>query len=156
MLQAIAHVMACKCANNKCLMRDMEKLVLDYADEFPAFNRLFKMQVHCALLGNLPKAEARPWLAARLRINASFVCEHGGPSTPIRKSALGGWITSFLYPLMFMMREMLIYTIERDVVLSDIMDASYHWLQHKRITRTCNGDVRRPDPPGGQESGRSL
>lgn len=141
--QAVAHVFACKCLHQKCQMRDLPKLSMDYADEFLAFNRLFKLNVHCAMLGNMPRCEARPWMAARLRINAAFMYEPGGASTPLRASCIGKWVLERTYPLMFMLREALIYAIEQEVVLDAIMSNSSRWVQHKRITRACNGDVRR-------------
>lgn len=142
-MQAIAHIFACKQLNQKCSMRDLCKLILDYADAFPGFNRLFKLELHCALLGHLPRAQGRPNMAALLRINASFLFEEGGPSTPLRQSIIRTWMEHSLYTLMFLLREMLLYAIERDVVLDKIMNNSYRWQQHKRIVRLCNGDVRR-------------
>jgi hypothetical protein len=142
-MQAVAHVFACKQLNQKCSMRDLCKLILDYADAFPGFNRLFKIELHCALLGHLPHAQGRPNMAAILRINASFLFEEGGPSTPLRQTLIHTWMDHSLYTLMFLLREMLLYAIERDMVLDKIMNNNYRWHQHKRIVRLCNGDVRR-------------
>jgi hypothetical protein len=142
-LQAAAHVLMCKAMNQKCAMRELPKLLFDYSDAFPSINRLFRLLLHCALLGNMPHAQARPYLAARLRINATFLFEEGGPSRPLRKSAIGAWMLKYEYVLLFLMREMLLYAVERDDVLNAIMNNNHRWLQYKRIVRTCNGDMRR-------------
>jgi hypothetical protein len=137
--QAITHLFVCKMMNQICHIRHLVQTAVAYIGIYPVVRELFRLVLRVSLLGNIPLAQHRLPLDARVRINLAF----GSGPDAVSDGEIIRWMSrSHNRILMFLMREHFLYTFETESVLDTLASRSVKWVDFKRIVRIANARTR--------------
>lgn len=134
--QAIIHVFLCKMMNNICHIRHLPAVIKTCTEEFPVVKRLFELVIRVALLGNMPLAQRRLGLAARIRVQMDY-------NDPTFGDRLVRWAIERKFLSLFLLREFFIYTVVADGVVDHYLGRRQEWDDYKRAVAYANSEVCR-------------
>lgn len=132
-----------------CMMRGNDNITVHAMKSYQAIHNHIVLVLRCALLGGFPKAEGRPPLHARIRINASFAPRSAllERVTPAMEEAhaqeIQAWVHSHPMLTLALMREHLLYAAEASVLFDRVFGLSRTWVQFKAVARMASGQFRR-------------
>lgn len=147
-IDALRHIFSLKPMNQICMVRNISVMIKDFNQKYPIVLELFKLTMKCVLLGNLPYAKNPLDFMARIHFNSMFdnnfnsnIFPSSQDSRSINEKILG-WINRCKYFTIFIIRELLFYTCEQNV-LDNILSRNTKWNAFKELSRYGNGDVRK-------------
>jgi hypothetical protein len=129
-----------------CQIRGTDNIEYKAMVTYPPIQDLFMLVIRCSLLGNYPKADGRPPLPARLRINAAFApigALTGCPESPARSAEVQNWIKQHPMLMLAMLREHYLYIVEASGSIDMLHGQSRNWHIFKAVVRLSSTQLRR-------------
>jgi hypothetical protein len=147
LLFALIHILS-KVLNNVCQRRGFNTIIVSMMRTYPVIRNMICLIMEASLLGNMPHAESRLPLAARMRIHATFTWttnngESERNSDKERYERVYAWIMTHPLITMNLLREYMFYCIESNGPIDMLRGLSGNWQRYKAISRQLQGQIRR-------------